>query len=93
MSPSQCRAARAFVDMTASALAKSAGLAPSMITQFEAGRHDVAAESVALMRAALETAGIDFLDDEGDGEGLRRRSGPRFQQGTRPQDLNTGNDD
>ena len=65
MTPEQCRAARAFVNLTQPALAKMAGVSPSTLRDFEAGRRTPIANNLAAIRTALETAGVSFLD-EGD---------------------------
>ena len=94
MTPSQCRAGRALLGLQSEKLAKSAGLRASTVEDFEAGERSISNDAVERMRVALEGAGVAFVpSDSNGGEGVRLRSGPRFQEGTRPQDLNTGNDD
>jgi hypothetical protein len=44
----------------------------STVVDFEKGRRQVSSEAVKAMRAALEEAGIEFIDENGGGEGLRR---------------------
>jgi DNA-binding transcriptional regulator YiaG len=74
MSPAQSRAARALLALNQSNLARMAGLGLSTVVDFEKGRRQVSSEAVKAMRAALEEAGIEFIDENGGGEGLRRRS-------------------
>ncbi len=94
MTPSQCRAGLALLDLKLAKLAEYTGLSATTIEDFEAAGRSISKDSVERIRVALEGAGVAFVPADGDGgEGVRRRSGPRYQQGTRPEDLNTGNDD
>jgi len=56
----QIRAGRALLAWSQQDLAKSAGIAASTIADFERNHRDPNAESLALMRAALERAGVRF---------------------------------
>jgi transcriptional regulator with XRE-family HTH domain len=71
MTPGQCRAARALLDITQSQLARAAELGLSTIVDFEKERRTVSDEALKAMQSALQRAGIEFTD--GDGEGLRLR--------------------
>ncbi len=94
MTPSQCRAGRALLGLPSATLAESSGLRAATVEDFEAGARSISNDAVERMRVALEGAGVAFLPSDGDGgEGVRLRMGPRYQHGTRPEDLNTGNDD
>jgi len=64
MSPEQCRAARAWLDMRQAQLAASAGVALSTVKDFEGGKRAPIPATLAAMRAALERAGVSFLDGE-----------------------------
>jgi DNA-binding transcriptional regulator YiaG len=76
MTPAQCRAARALVDLTQPKLAQEAGLGLSTVVDFERARRTVSAEAVAAMRVALEGAGVEFTN--GDQPGVKlKRSGKR----------------
>jgi transcriptional regulator with XRE-family HTH domain len=72
MTPAQCRAARALLDITQSQLAYRADLGLSTVVDFEKERRQVSDEAVKAIRAALERAGIEFMDENG-GRGLRLR--------------------
>jgi transcriptional regulator with XRE-family HTH domain len=63
MTPEQCRAARAWLNWTQSALAEAAGTALSTVKDFEGGRRVPIANNLAAIRAALETRGAAFVDD------------------------------
>lgn len=72
---SQCRAARALLDMTQPALAEVAGLGLSTIVDFEKSRRDVSGDAVHEIQKALEGAGVQFVarnDVAGPGVRLRK---------------------
>lgn len=71
MTPSQCRAARALIDMTQPQLADAANLGLSTVVDFEKARRSVSASMIESMRAALEAAGIQFIAENGGGAGVR----------------------
>ena len=77
MTPAQCRAARSFLEMSQSQLAKAAGLGLSTVVDFEKGRRQVSGEAINALRTALERAGIDFIAENGGGLGVRFRAKPR----------------
>jgi len=73
MSPAQCRAARAIISWSQSFLAEAADLGLSTIVDFELGRREVSEGARQAIRDALESAGIIFIDENGEGPGLRLR--------------------
>lgn len=73
ISPGQCRAARALLDITQPALADLAGLGLSTIVDFERSRRDVSRDAVHALQNALENAGIQFIPRNGAGPGVRLR--------------------
>jgi transcriptional regulator with XRE-family HTH domain len=73
MTPTQCRAARGLLEITQSELATAADLGLSTIVDFEKRRRVVSVEAVDAIRAALERAGIEFIDQNGGGPGVRLR--------------------
>ena len=73
MTPAVCRAARALVDWSMEDLAEHAGVGPSTVRNFEKGRSVPIANNLAAMRAALEKAGVDFIEANGAGPGVRLR--------------------
>ncbi len=73
MTPVQCRAARALMDMSQLELAQLARLGLSTVVDFERSRRQVSAEAVGSMAAALRSAGVDFIDENGGGAGVRLR--------------------
>jgi transcriptional regulator with XRE-family HTH domain len=75
MTPAQSRAARGLLQMTQAELAQAAGLGQSTVIDFERERRQVAPASVAAIRAALEQAGVIFVEPNGEGAGVRLRRG------------------
>ena len=71
MIASQCRAARALLQMTQPALAAAAGLGLSSIVDFEKERRAVSAQAVSAIRSALEVCGVEFIAENGGGAGVR----------------------
>ncbi|WP_018408778.1 helix-turn-helix domain-containing protein [Methylocystis rosea] len=67
MTPGQCRAARAFLQISQDELAKAANVGVSTVRDFEVGKRAPIAATQAAMRAALEAKGVCFVDREGDG--------------------------
>lgn len=65
MTPEQSRAARGWLDMTQDALALAAGVSLSTVRDFEKGRRVPIAATLAAMKAALESQGVSFVDDDG----------------------------
>jgi hypothetical protein len=59
-------------------LADAAEVGLSTIVDFERERRIVSEEAIAKMQAALEVAGIQFIDENGGGAGVRlKKPGPR----------------
>ena len=76
LSPAQCRAARALLDMTQPSLAEHAGLGLSTIVDFERARRPIPSDTAQAIRRALEKLGVEFIDENGGGAGVRlRKSG------------------
>ncbi|RKE95941.1 helix-turn-helix domain-containing protein [Sulfitobacter guttiformis] len=71
MKPAQSRAARGLLSMTQTDLAKAAGLGQSTVIDFEKERRVVSDAAVTAMRFALEEAGVDFIQENGGGAGVR----------------------
>jgi transcriptional regulator with XRE-family HTH domain len=73
LTPAQCRAARGLLDLTQSELADGARLGLSTIVDFERSRRQISDDAIGAIRRALEKFGIDFIDENGGGVGLRLR--------------------
>jgi transcriptional regulator with XRE-family HTH domain len=80
MTPAQCRAARGLLEITQSELADAADLGLSTVVDFEKKRRQVSLGAVEAIQGALERAGIEFIDENGGGEGLRLRKPRRPQR-------------
>jgi transcriptional regulator with XRE-family HTH domain len=77
MTPAQCRAARALLDMTQPDLAQAAGVGLSTIVDFERSRRVVLDETLDAIRAALEAAGVEFTNGGQPGVRLRKATAPK----------------
>jgi len=91
MTPAQSRAARALLDWTQPKLAKSASLGISTVVDFERARRSVSAEAIAAIRAALESAGVEFTNGNAPGVKLHK-AGPN-PASIPIEDLNAENDE
>ncbi|YBV97130.1 helix-turn-helix domain-containing protein [Phyllobacteriaceae bacterium JZ32] len=64
----QCRAARGLIQMDQADLAKAANVSRNTIVEFEKERRTPGKNNLAAIRAALEAAGVEFINNErGDG--------------------------
>jgi transcriptional regulator with XRE-family HTH domain len=59
--------------MTQSELAKLAGLGLSTVVDFEKQRRLVSTEAVTAIQDALKLAGVEFIEENGGGPGVRLR--------------------
>jgi transcriptional regulator with XRE-family HTH domain len=69
----QCRAARGLLDWSQADLAEKAGVGIVTVRQFEAGGHDPRRATLDVIRRAFESAGVEFIDENGGGPGVRLR--------------------
>lgn len=63
MTPAQCRAARAFLQISQDDLAKAANVGVSTVRDFETGKREPIAATLGAMRVALEAKGIVFAEN------------------------------
>jgi transcriptional regulator with XRE-family HTH domain len=73
LTPAQCRAARGLIDCSQFDLAERAGVGIVTIRQLEAGTHSPRRATLDVVRRALEAAGVEFIDENGGGPGVRLR--------------------
>jgi transcriptional regulator with XRE-family HTH domain len=73
MTPAQCRAARGLLGWTQQKLAAEAHVGVVTIHQLEAGVSEPRHATLDVIRRAFEAAGIDFIDANGGGPGVRLR--------------------
>ena len=69
----QCRAARGLLDWSQQQLAESAGVGVVTVRQLEAGTHEPRRATLDVVRRSLEAAGVEFIDENGGGPGVRLR--------------------
>jgi transcriptional regulator with XRE-family HTH domain len=73
----QCRAARGLLDWSQLDLAKQAGVGIVTVRQLEASTHEPRRATLDVVRRALEAAGVEFIDENGGGAGVRLRKPSR----------------
>ncbi len=71
ISPAQCRAARALINISQSDLASRAQVARATVTDFERGSRTPTRANLAALRSALEAARVEFTDGDAPGVYLR----------------------
>jgi transcriptional regulator with XRE-family HTH domain len=79
ISSAQLRAARALLRWSALDLAKASKVGVATIRRVETieGEIPVTAANEAALRATLESAGVEFIDENGGGPGVRLRKPPK----------------
>jgi len=73
LTPAQCRAARGLIDLSQMELAERAGVGIVTIRQLEAGTHAPRRATLDVVRRALESIGVEFIEENGGGPGVRLR--------------------
>ena len=73
VSPEQSRAARALLNWSQPQLASAAKVGLSTVRDFETGKRQPIANNLTAIRAALEAAGVMFIEQNGNGPGVRLR--------------------
>ncbi len=68
----QCKMARVALGIGVRELAELAQVAPATVSRLEAGE-ELKPRTVAAIRTALEAAGVIFVDENGEGPGVRLR--------------------
>jgi transcriptional regulator with XRE-family HTH domain len=70
---SQCRAARGLLDWTQQELADAAKIGVATVRLFEGGETETRQATLVVLRQAFEVAGVEFIDENGGGPGVRLR--------------------
>jgi transcriptional regulator with XRE-family HTH domain len=93
ITPAQCRAARGLLNWTQDDLAAKAEVGVVTVRQFEADKGSPRKATLSVIRQAFEYAGVVFIAQNGGGPGVRlKRQGPP-DEGLRPSELTSENDD
>jgi transcriptional regulator with XRE-family HTH domain len=71
--PAQCRAARGLLDWTQQELADAARIGVATVRLFEGNGAESRYATLAVLRRAFESAGVEFIDENGGGPGVRLR--------------------
>ncbi len=69
----QCRAARGLLAWNQQELAQRARVGIVTVHQFEAGLSQPRRATLDVIRRAFEAAGVEFIDENGGGPGVRLR--------------------
>jgi transcriptional regulator with XRE-family HTH domain len=70
----QCRAARSLIGWTHVDVSRASSVSDLTVLRLEAERFAPRRATVIAIRGALETAGVIFLDDDGEGAGIMVRT-------------------
>jgi len=73
VTPAQCRAARGLLEWSQQELASAARVGIVTVHQLEAGISQPRRATLEVIRRALEKAGVEFIDENGGGPGVRLR--------------------
>ena len=71
ITPSQCRAARGLLEWSQQELAKRAQVGIVTVHQLEAGTSQPRRATLQAIQRAFELAGVEFIDENGGGAGVR----------------------
>ncbi len=81
ITPAQCRAARALIDWSQQELADAARVGVVTVRQFEGGGTQPRNATLDVIRRAFEEAGVFFVDENGEGAGVRLRKRKKSSRG------------
>ncbi len=71
ISSAQCRGARAMLNWSQEELSKKAHVARATIADFEREFRKPIANNLLAIQKALEKGGVEFIQNEGNGEGIK----------------------
>lgn len=73
ITPAQCRAARALIEWSQQQLAEAAKVGVVTVRQFEGNASQPRNSTLEVIQRALESAGVIFVPENGEGPGVRLR--------------------
>lgn len=73
ITPAQIRAARGLLAWTRDQLVEKSGVPKSTLVRVESETVTARASTIEAIQAALETAGVEFIAENGGGAGVRLR--------------------
>lgn len=73
MTSAQLRAARGLLNWTVRDLAEAASVHRNTVTNIETGKFKGDDATITAIRTALEAAGVEFIEENGGGPGVRLR--------------------
>ena len=88
----QIKAARALLEWSRSELAAAAGVSVQTIRRLESSTGEAVGRAAARVIAALQSAGVEFIAENGGGLGVRLSKG-RGPETISLEDLNASNDE
>jgi len=71
--PAQVRMARAALNWSLADLSKAAGVHRNTVSNFETEKFAGSQNALESIRTALESAGVEFIAENGGGDGVRLR--------------------
>ena len=80
VSSAQCRAARGLLDWSQQELADRAGIGIVTVRHLEANVHSPRRATLDVLRRCFENAGVEFIESNGGGPGVRLRDPARRAQ-------------
>jgi transcriptional regulator with XRE-family HTH domain len=81
VTPGQCRAARGLLGWNQQELARNARVGIVTVHQLETGVSQPRRATLDVIRRAFELAGVEFIDENGGGPGVRLRKRPQPKKG------------
>jgi transcriptional regulator with XRE-family HTH domain len=73
ISVGQVRAARGLIGWSQEDLAREAKIGRATLADFESGKREPYSSTLHAIRASLESAGVIFVEENGEGPGVRLR--------------------
>jgi predicted transcriptional regulator len=80
ITPAQCRAARGLIGWSQQDLANNACVGTVAVHQLESGTSRPRRATLDVVKRAFEAAGVEFIDENGGGAGVRLRKPEKTQK-------------